>query len=66
MAGQRNAVARRLEAFEQRVLRGEAFDRYRIAAELGMARREIENLSEPATTGQGSNGASDDRGAGGA
>ncbi len=66
MAGQGNVVAQRLEAFEQRVLAGEAFDRYRIAAELGMARREIENLSQSATTGQGSNGASDKRGAGGA
>ena len=64
MAGQGNAVAQRLEAFEKRILQGEAFDRYRIAAELGMARREIEELTKTATTGQVSNGASDDRGAG--
>ena len=66
MAGSANAVAQRLEAFEQRVLNGEAFDRYRIAAELGMARRVIEQLSESAREGLGSNGASDDPGATGA
>lgn len=66
MAGTSSTVVQRLEAFERRVLAGEVFDRYRIAAELGMARREIEQLTTAPANQRGPHDRRDDPGAAGA